>query len=147
MADAIDDDTMQAVQAQWATDQTTLPELFPAKPGAFRLKPGQTLPYAQLLCEFTRDEYTNTKNRSRFDTRKVTLKCWGQKADMVTALHVLLKLFNRNTVLTYPSGARFYRLTPSGPGKLEEDPATKAGFDVFTATVEMEVISIRDETL
>jgi hypothetical protein len=146
ITEAIDDDTLAAVQALWATNQD-LAKLFPQPPQYGRLKPPQSppdvsAPYAELGCQFQSRRMVNTGG-AFFDYRKVTITVRGLKADVVKALTFIAATFNRVAVLVYPSGAKFMRWLPSGRDKLSQDPKTKSGQDVWIGIHEAEVWSTR----
>lgn len=121
----------------------TLPQLFALPPGSGRLpdRPRE-MPYATVESKLDRRESTGTGG-AWHDHRKVTIRVWGKKADVVQALRALTARFNLQTVLAYPSGARFLRWWPTGGPRLEEDPQRKAGEDVWVGTVEADAWSIR----
>lgn len=140
--DVVDDDTLQAVQAIWKGATGTLPQLVTQGPKWGRLKSPETLPYAQVNSELARRELSGTAG-GWMDHRKVTLKVWGQKADVVTVQGILVALFHRRTRLVYPSGARFIRWWPDSGATLTQDPATKDGRDVWISTMVADVWSVR----
>lgn len=149
MADVVDDDTAQAVLALWKTDTVHLPALFDSPPTWGRLKPPRRMPYAQLAVELVRRQIAGAAVPGGavpyYDTRKVTLTCRGLESAMRSAAGWLRDLFGSLTVLAYPAGSRatFHKWWPTGDVKLAQDPATKSGLDVWTATLEAEVTSIR----
>lgn len=118
-----------------------LPELIDA-PKAGRLKSPQRMPYASIACEYLRRQSAGTSG-AWHDVRKVTIQIRGLKADVVTAAGAVRAVFNEQTTLVYPSGARFLRWWPQEDVKLYEDPATKDGQDIWVAELEAEVWSVR----
>lgn len=149
MAVDIDDDTLQAVRNCWMLDNT-LPTLVTEPPKAGRLKSGQSGTYAQIVCEFESRDSAGTGG-AWHDYRKVTVKVWGTKANATAALAAINARFNLRLgtddgePFSYPSGARFIRWWPLDGGRLEEDPATKAGEDVWIGSCSGKVWSIRLE--
>lgn len=121
----------------------TLPQLFSAPPTWGRVPDRRLqMPYAAVESKLDRRDSTGTAG-AWHDHRKVTIRVYGLKADVVTALKALTAVFNVRTVLTYPSGARFMRWWPTGGPKIEEDPDRRAGEDVWIGTIEADVWSIR----
>lgn len=138
----IDDDTLQAVQALWRSDNATLPALIDRAPQAGRLKPGQSECYAAVACEYLSRESAGTGGYWH-DHRKVTITIRGVKAKVVQGLAAVGEIFHRDATLTYPSGERFVRWWPLPGGKLAQDPDTKAAQDIWMGVVEADVWSIR----
>lgn len=147
-AAAIDDDTLRAVRLIWMADPILLPVLFtePIRAGRLKSTPDRVLkmPYAQATSELLRRESAGTGG-AWHDHRKVTIKVWGLKDDVVSAIAVLTGIFNLFTTLVYPSGARFIRWWPDGDAKLYQDEATKDGQDVWVGEIVGDVWSIRSQ--
>lgn len=141
MADVVDDDILTAMRAHWATDPD-LPAIVDEAPKAGLLKAPQTLPYAKHACEFARRDSAGTDG-AWHDYRKATIQVYGVKADVVAALAMIGDLFNRNTTLILPSGARFMRWWPNTGDKLAQEKDVKDGFDVWCGTIEGDVWTIR----
>lgn len=120
----------------------SLPALFGDLPQSGRLHGPQPSPYAQIESELLRRESVGTDGFWH-DTRRITITIRGLKAEVLEALRNVLAVFNRDTVLTYPSGARFVRWWPVGGPKLTQETTTKDGQDVWAGSVEAEVWSIR----
>lgn len=158
MADAVDNDVYEAAVALWHSDQSGLPALFAEAPGAGRPKSPRerplSLPYGTMTVipqpgktEF----YTGT---IRKDVRLLKIEAWGSKAQAVAALKAMLAVFNNQLgsgaagqrTMVFPSGARFIKFWPTNSGELkqEEGPAAeRQGVDLWKATVEGEVYSVR----
>lgn len=113
-------------------------------PETGRLKSPQKMPYAQLRCEFESHTLAGTQG-GWLDVRKVTIEVRGLKPDVVTACAAIRQAFNRKITLAYPSGAKFISFMPDGDAKLNEDPATKDGQDVWLGIIEANVFSARDD--
>lgn len=155
MADAVDNDTLEAVRTRWQSDKANLPALVDEPPKSGRLKSPQNMPYAHIACEFARRELNGTGRetssgsgvlaRTWSDYRNVTITVWGTKADAKAALSYVLDTFHNDTELVFPSGARFRRWKPIDGGKLVQDAATKDGLDIWQGIVTAEVWSIRDK--
>jgi hypothetical protein len=155
--DVIDDDTLQAVEAAWATSQA-LAKLFPRAPQSGRLKSTkatpQKLPYAQLACESVPGKLVKYTRAVRKDVRLVTITIYGLKADVVAGLFAALDVFNSDmgrpgtgpAPLVYPSGANFIKWWPLNEGDLEPDPTTLQGQDVWRGIIRAEVTSSRGGT-
>lgn len=146
MQDVIDDDTAAAIRTLWQSDLAKLPALVKTAPQYGRLKAPQAMPYVQLSCESansSKPDMVNNVTGAISDRRKATIKIWAIKADAVQAIKYAGNLFNRDTVLVYPSGARFMRWWPTTMGKLEQDDTVKSAQDVWIASIEAEVWSIR----
>jgi hypothetical protein len=137
----VDHDTMSAVRLLWQTDAAALPLIVDRPIQSGRLKSGQASTYAVVTSEIDHRDSAGTGG-AWHDYRKVTIKVYGVKADVVKAVSAVQKLFNLRTVLTYPSGASFRRWWPQGT-RLAEDPATRAGQDVWTCTIEALAWSMR----
>ncbi len=156
----IDDDTLQAVRNLWQTSGLSLPEL----PKTGRLESfqpvkadGSLAPYAVLISELSRRESAGTGGAVH-DFRKVTIRVFGVKADVVGALGQINGMVGVQLVpsssagetagptLLYPSGARFLRWWTGAAGlgdKLSQDPTTKQGQDVWIGEHVAEVWSVR----
>ena len=152
MSDAVDDDTLQALQGAWKSDNATLPKLFATQPRAGRLKDERgvqlAMPYATVASEPDAGKVKRLAGPAgvRIDARKVTLTAWGVKADAVAALKAMLAVFGTQTTLTYPSGARFMALVPETGGQLKQDESTRAGKDIWQAILVATVYSVRFDT-
>lgn len=142
----VDDDTLQAVLALWATDNVNLPGLFKHPPRTGRLKHPEPIPYVHVASEFVRSERAF---KTLKDVRKVTITIRGVKADVTKGLGFVQALFNDqvgfpgNPVLVYPSGARFIKWWPTNRGTLKQDETTKEALDVWMGVIEAEVTSVR----
>ncbi len=141
MADAIDDDTLAAIRSQW-NDAPTLAGLLTDPPQAGRLVSPQTGAYCQIASVLKSRQLTGTAGFYH-DRRTVTISVRGRKADVVAAQQALGDVFNRNTVLVYPSGARPFWYMPLPGDSLKEDPARKSGEDVWLGELVADVWSIR----
>jgi hypothetical protein len=142
----IDDDTLRAVRALWEADDVQLPQLFTDLPKSGRLKGGTPMPYAVIACELEGRELAGVKHgapRVWLDRRKVKITVYGKKPDALQGAQLVLAVFNLNTQLVYPSGERFIKWWPSNQVHLEQDSTVKAGDDVWKATVEAVVTSVR----
>jgi hypothetical protein len=73
----------------------------------------------------------------------VTIKPYGVKSDVLRAINAIQAIFNTDTVLVYPSGARFIRVWAVTASKLVEDPGTKTGLDIWACEISAVVWSIR----
>lgn len=142
----VDNDTLEAVKARWLQDQTQLPALFtqPVRAGRLKSAPDRQLqrPYAQASSVLLRREKSGTSGHWH-DHRRVTIKVWGVKADVVNALDVLQGIFNVDLTLAYPSGARFVRWWPDGDARLYQDETTKDGEDIWVGEIGADVWSVR----
>lgn len=143
MADAVDDDVCAGVEAAWKAS-AALSGMFPLPPVRGRLTGTQAaaMPYVSLACEFTRSESAGTGG-AWHDHRKVTLTVYGVEKDVKAAVAAVGDVFNLNTVLLFPSGARFMRWWPDGGNKTEIDPERKAGEDVWRGITAADVWSVR----
>ena len=148
---SIDDDTLRAVKKAYLADPVLpvlLSQLFiePIRAGRLKSTPDKLLklPYAQATSELKGREATGTAG-TWHDHRKVTIKVWGLKDDTVQAIAILTGIFNLQTVLTYPSGAKFIRWWPDGDAKLYQDPATKDGSDIWIGEISADVWSVRSQ--
>ena len=151
MADAVDDDTLAAVLARWLADPA-LSVLFASPPevGALKSPSGLPLPlpYARLACEFWSRDSAGTAGVFH-DYRRVVVEAWAARADSVRVLAALMTAFNRDTVLSLPSTdpgtglPRFVRWWPVNHGSLDEEEDPARGRDVWRATVEGRVWSVR----
>ncbi len=137
----IDAETVEAIRNLWNM-QASLPQLFDRPLQSGRLKPGQASTYAVCSSELDHAESAGTGG-AWHDYRRVKIKVYGVLGDVVTAIRAINAIFTQDTVLTYPSGDRFMRWWPAGSDKLEQDPATKGGQDIWIGTVEATVWSIR----
>lgn len=158
MADCVDDDTEQAVITTW-NSIGKLATMFKQSPRTGRQKSTQpgadiqaTGPYAIVDSQLARREVVAADAKGSFgwnDYRHVTLTLYGVRADVTKAVPMVLGAFNRllgvlnGAPLVYPSGARFMRWWPQGDAVLEEDKDTKAGKDIWKATIKAEVWSVR----
>jgi hypothetical protein len=164
MADVVDEDTVEACRALWLAAQQppTSAGFLIAAPQMGRLKSPQALPYATITSELSKRDSAGTGGVFH-DYRKIVIKVWGVKADVVTAMQQIGGLFNLALgtagapTLTYPSTqpvppavppavpARFMRWWPSDGGgdKLEEDKDTYHGQDIWTGSIIGIVWSIR----
>ena len=147
MADAVDNDTMEAIRTLWQSD-AVLPTLFRTPIQAGRLRPLATdtpkaFPYAHLDVKFSRRALTGTSG-SFHDYRTATITLYGIKEQIVNGLKAVMGAFNLGTTLAYPSRARFMRWYPLDGGGMEEDDTTREGQDVWKAVVQAEVWSIRE---
>jgi hypothetical protein len=155
MPDVVDDDTVQAVLALWATDREHLPTVFAEPPRWGRLrslgqvpKASRTLPYAQVNCELLRRECAGTAG-AWHDHRLVTLTLWGLKDQATEGLAFVKAVFNQRCVLVYPSTdaatgiPRFIRWWPDKGDALKLDKDVKDAEDVWMATLSADVWSIR----
>lgn len=157
----VDDDTIQAVVSLWLTAKVTdttgmacqLPQLFTKPPTFGRAKsPATPNVYAVVSIALERRELVGVLG-PWFDWRRVKFESYGDiKADVVNAAGAILAVFNRNlgrtdmagfATLTFPSGARFMSWQPVGEIHLEEDKDTARGKDVWKATLEALVWSVR----
>jgi hypothetical protein len=150
VADAacIDDDTLRAVKALWGEEALLLPALFtePIRAGRLKSTPDRLLdmPYAQASSELLNREKSGTSGHWH-DHRKVTIRVWGLKDDVVEAIAILTGIFNVDTTLTYPSGARFIRWWPDGDAKFYQDETTRDGQDVWVGEIAGNVWSVRSQ--
>lgn len=157
MSDVIDDDTEQAILALWR--QTPALVALCPQPATGRLKsttPGADVQAAgvtvQVDCQFDSRQlaFADPKGSAPWnDNRKATITIRGVRADVTKAAAAVLDVFGRKLgapgqpALTYPSGARFIRWWPTNQAAIEEDKDTKAGKDVWKATIEAKVWSVR----
>ncbi len=146
----VDHDTLAAVRLAWQEDAVQLPILFDRPPGAGWLKSTREarLPrlYAHVACELVRRELIGVRLGARgawHDYRKVTITVYGPYDEVVPACRCVLAVFNLDTVLAYPSGARFMRWLPEGEVRLEPTGETRDGYDVWRGVLEADVWSIR----
>jgi hypothetical protein len=156
--DDVDNDTLAAVQAVWASDTTLLPTLVAQPPRVMRLKKGIVPPgfsdgklgYVGLDCVLDHRELAGTAG-GWFDVRKVTMRAWGVKGIAQQIGQGMWTLFNRKTVLTLPSTdpvtgmPRFHKWWPEGGVDLKEDPEVKTAQDIWYAELVAKVWSIRQE--
>lgn len=155
MADAVDDDTLQAVLALWAQDTETLPALFARPPQAGPLKSTadapQTLPYASVTSEAVPGKTVRYINGTRKEARKVTIAAWGTREQAVAALAAILSVFHSRLgapgqrTLEFPGGAYFIKWWPTNDGTLTREETQREGQDVWKAAVEAEVYTTRAE--
>lgn len=156
MAEFVDEDTLEAVVALWSSDpQKVLGGLFAEPIQSGELKPGRAMPYAHVQCQQGTKPNERMTGGVRQDYRKVTITVWADKAGAIKGGQAVLATFNLKLqpteagqpTLTYPSGARFIRWWPLNDGKLEERRAQKkGGLDMWTATLEGEIWSVRTDT-
>lgn len=141
MADAVDEDTLEAVAALWrATPALTA---LAAAPAAGRIRGPLTPPYAQAESRFEKNELSGTGG-AWHDFRRVTLTVRGAKADVVALTKAMGAVFNLQTTLTFPSGARFMRWkAANGGGSLGQEQDQAGGSDVWAARIEAEVWTVR----
>lgn len=140
-ADVVDDDTAAAVRTAWQTDRAVLPLLVNEPVQSGRLKSPQGSTYAVVSVRVGRSrEYATCGVFHDFRTVKIT--AYGPKTSVVAALAAMGDVFNRDTVLVYPSGARFGGWWTTDT-TLVEDPDTKSGLDVWQGILTAEVWSIR----
>lgn len=160
MADVIDDDTEQAILKLWQRDAANLSSVVKQPPQTGRLKSPTAKPlpspYAQIESKFESHElFAGPAGGGRKDRRRVTITIRGLRADVVKAAALVFAIFNKNLglgdpkvnpaafTLEYPSGARFISWWPITPGEITEDKDTKAGQDVWVATIIGRVTSVR----
>lgn len=143
--DVVDTDTTAAVIALWqSAGGASLPELGTQPPQWGRLKSPAPFIHAQVACELARREAAGTGRPTPwFDHRKVSIKVWGLQPDVKAIQGILVGIFNHQTVLVYPSGARFFRWWPDGGSVLKQDDATKFGKDVWVSETVADIVSIR----
>lgn len=140
MAVDIDNDTLAAVKAKYDGTPALVTLTGPLRAG--RLKSGQPDLYAHQSCEIASRELFGTDGVWS-DHRKVTITIVGTKTRASAALAAVLGVFNLNTTLVFPSGATFLRLWPTDGGKLVEDEDTRRGEDIWNASTEFDVWSVR----
>jgi hypothetical protein len=153
----VDNDTLAAIQGVWSLPTNTLPAIVPQSPKVLRLKEdlvpqgfgdGKT-GYVGAECILNHRQMAGTDG-SFFDVRKVTLRGWGIKSLAQQIGQGLWFLFNRNTVLNYPSTdptthlPRFHKWWPEGGVDLKEDIDTKVAKDIWYAELVALVWSIRN---
>jgi hypothetical protein len=151
---SIDDDTLAAVEAQWKLENNLLPKLFRQPPTAGWVRQliskatgGQVLPvhmpYAQIESKFKNNQSAGT-NGSWHDRRTVTIRVFGRKKECTDALAPIQSVFNSQTQLTYPSGAKCLQWWPDeAHNKLLPPTETARGQDVWILEVVATVWSIR----
>jgi hypothetical protein len=122
----------------------SLPTLFPKAPETGRLKSPQVLPYAQIDCVLNRREMTGTQGTWN-DYRNVTITVRGLKEHVVQGIGEVMAVFNRDTTLIYPSGARFRQWWPDGEAELEQEETTKDGQDLWRGVLKAVVWSVRNK--
>ncbi len=138
----MDDDTFAACLAKWDEDHAALPVLLKTPPRIGRLKSPQTMPYAQLDCNLDHRESAGTGG-AWHDFRKVNIIIRGTRADVAAVLVAAGALFSQDTVLVYPSGARFIRWWPDIDDDMSQEETTKEGIDVWKGSITGTVWSIR----
>jgi hypothetical protein len=156
MVDAVDEDTLAALQALWLTSPS-LPALLDRAPASGAAKSTRDqplkLPYGLLTCEPSPKTVRYIKS-IRKDVRRCVLSIWGTHAQAKDALSAVLAIFHARLgapnypVITYPSGAKFVKLWPLNDGHLAKEEGAsgaRAGEDVWRATIEIEVTSVRQE--
>lgn len=154
MSDVVDDDTVAAVLVRYQEDHELLPALFDRLPTWGRVKsfaglPEQSrrMPFLQVNCELANRECAGTDatglGNPFHDHRIVTFTVWATKAHAKDALDYLRRLFNTQTELVYPSGARFLRWWPDKETRLEQDTSTREAEDVWKGMLIADVWSIR----
>lgn len=154
MADCVDDDTVAACRALWLSDNANLPALVTEPPKTGRLKSPQSSTYAVITSEFMERRPTGTAG-TWHDYRKVTVRVYGVRADVVKAIGFIGDLFNLDLgkagkpTLAYAGTdqasklARFIQWWPLDGGKVEQDPDTKDGNDIWIGTISGKVWSVR----
>lgn len=147
-----DEECLEAIKLLW--DNTTgLYDLFGALLTG-RLKAPKVQPYVTGMSEKLREAewYAAVKKGSPYnDYRKLTLKGWGTRADVVSMatniFNLLAWLPRDGKTLAYPSGypqsIGFVRMMPLDDPHIEEDPTTKDGRDVWICTALFEVWTTR----
>jgi hypothetical protein len=154
--DDVDNDTLAAIQAVWASDNAYLPQYCPQPPRVQRLKePIVPAGFGTTVKGYVGVEFV-LESRDLWDTggtwrdvRRITLKGYGVKAVAQAIGQGMLALFNRLTVLSYPSTdpttnlPRFYRWWPEGGVTLKEDDEVKVAQDIWRAELVALVTSIR----
>lgn len=125
----------------------SLPAIFPESPFWGRGKSPKALPYAQVGVELEGRQPTGTAtgqgDSTWYDNRRITIKCFALKSDLVNLVKQVLAVFNLKTVLVYPSGAKFLRLWPDGNAKLYQDPNTAQGQDIWVGELSFIARSVR----
>lgn len=154
--DVVDEDTLEAVRALWLKDPTGLPSVFKQPVQTGRLKTPQPMPYCAAACEQgpRANERLITPNQvpHRFDYRKVAFTVRGLKPDVVKGMAAVQGWFGAflglpdKQLLEFPSKSKFIRMMPLGDGKLDQDPDTKEGDDIWRGTIEYEVWTVRTDT-
>lgn len=156
MADAIDDDTTQAVLKAWQSDQETLPELFKQLPVVGRLKsttPGADYAATGPTCELE-SKYDSRQSAAAggvwIDKRRVTFTVRGIRADVVAAVKAIRAVFGLmlgqkgGAPFALPSGARFMAWMPVNGDEIKQDKDAKAGKDVWQGEIVGLVWSVRN---
>lgn len=157
MADVVDDDTIAMVQQLWLSSPT-LTEILDRAPAADTAKSprGQPLqlPYGTIACEHSPGRSQRYVNGTRKDVRRVVISVWGTHEQANAALQAMEATFHARlsapgyTLVGYPSGAKFIKWWPVNNGRLVKETgssAAKGGEDVWRATIEAEVTSVRSE--
>lgn len=142
----VDYDTLAAVRSL-VMATVNLAAMFSLGPQAGELKSPQALPYLQIACKLESRMLAGAV-RGWLDKRRVTLTVRGTEDQVVAGLGALKAIFNRRTVLTYPSGDIFIQWWPDGDAKLgpaQGDAARKDGLDIWEGSMEAIVVSQRDE--
>lgn len=146
---SIDNDTLQAVRAAWLADGT-LPGLSDRAPasGAVRSPSDQplALPYAQIVCEQGEDGARYPDGTLK-DRRRVVLRIWGLKLDVVRHIARARQLYGRmwrasTPTLTYPSGATLTSVVVAREALLP-DGTFREGQEVWRGELELRVTSSR----
>jgi hypothetical protein len=140
---AIDDDTRQAVLTLWLATPSLM-SLLPSQPFTGRAPSPQPQFYCYIGSQLAKREAINNK-RAWFDWRKVWFTVYGLEEQVRAVVVGIKAVFNTTTVLSYPSGAVFFRWWPQDSDKIEQDPERKAGEDVWKGTVEALLQSTRIE--
>lgn len=137
----IDNDTLEAIRLLWQTNPA-LPTILvePVQAGKAKAPQGET--YAITTSERSRDREWKTAHVF-YDYRNVKLTVYGTKPNVTKAVIAALTTFNRDTILVYPSGARFQAWVPLDEKLIEAD-STRHGQDVWQGIIEAEVWSTQN---
>lgn len=139
--DFIDDDTLQAVRNLWLKEGNPVAGLVPVPLQAGQPRSGQAKIYAIADCKKQQEPRWYTGGIF-LDFRRITITFYGPKILVTQAVNAALTIYNRQTILTFPSGSKFCGWIP-GDMKLQEDPGQRQGDDVWQGILEAEIWSSR----
>lgn len=142
MAEAISDDTAQAVISLWKSDRV-LSGLTARPPQWDRLE-AQGMPNVEMMIKRERREVAASGTPPVwFDFRRVELMVRGLKADVKTIVAETRRVFLHGTQLVYPSGAQCMAVIPDNDADMEKDENNKDGAEVWKGTISFLCESVR----
>jgi hypothetical protein len=151
-----DEEALEAMKALWDPDPDLGSVAGPL--GTGRLASGQGPVYVKATSRKGREPrfYSPSKQDKDGnwvqtgtpwqDYRVITLEARGSKkgaTSLAKAFGKLAWLPREGRTLVFPDGVRFVRTMPLADPSLEEDPARKAGMDVWVVRYELEIWTTR----